>query len=244
MRMGLRRIIATFSVLGGLLASGAAHSSGLGNDIDPKTIDWSGFYVGAHGGYGWSSVDTGLANVDVDGWLAGGHAGIQRQFDRWVLGIEASFSGGELNGQRTIDSGGPLLLKTAVSDLLLVVGRVGYTWGDRLVYVKGGYAAADVEVSSTQFGTTTTEKSRHDGWTAGIGLERMLTPNLILGIEYNYIALDGKSLGTPGGPIPIAAQSYIYNPPTPTRSDPDDIHTVFARLSLKLGGEPPHVPYK
>lgn len=209
-------------------------------------VDWSGFYVGLHGGYGWSNVDTGLGNVDVDGWLGGGHVGLQRQFDRWVLGIEASYSGGELDGQRTIDIGGaPLRLDAAVSDLLLVTGRLGYAWDDRLFYVKAGYASADVDVGATFLGVTERASSRLDGWTAGFGLERFVTPNIVIGLEYNYIDLGSKSFAA--APIP-AAVAHIGEPEEPLpkpKIDPDGLHTVFARVTFRFGAAPAaHVPYK
>jgi outer membrane immunogenic protein len=224
--------------------AGPAAGGGLSSERAPGTsVDWSGFYLGIHGGYGWSRVDTGLASVDVDGWLGGGHIGVQRQFDRWVLGLEASFSFGELDGHRTLDIGGaPLRLEAAVSDLLLITGRLGYAWDDRLLYVKAGYAAADVEAAVTFLGTTNEVRARLDGWTAGIGLERMVTPNIIIGLEYNYIELGSKSFAVA---VPLFNNPDQPPPQKPPKIEPDGIHSVFARLTFKLGAPPAeHVPYK
>lgn len=246
---GVKRLfLLPFAIVAGLATSAPAWSGDAAKDASlGVAVDWSGLYTGVHGGYGWSSVDTGIADVQVDGWLGGGHLGLQRQFDRWVIGIEASYSFGELDGSRTINFGGdPLRLDAAISDLLLVTGRLGYAWNDRLFYVKAGYAAADVEVSATFLGLTTQAKSRLDGWTAGFGLERMLTPNLIIGLEYNYVDLGSKNLGA-GVILNSAVPATIVNPdpPKPPKIDPDGIHTVFARLSYKFGGPPAeHVPYK
>lgn len=215
-------------------------------------VDWSGVYAGLQGGYGWASFGTDFGrSINADGWLGGGHIGLQRQFDRWVFGIEASYAFGSLDGDRTIDLGGdPLKLDAEISNLLLVTGRLGYAWSDCLAYVKGGYASADVEVQSTYLGTTTDSKSRLDGWTIGFGLERMITSRISIGIEYNYIDLDSTTVSMPSSPpILLAAAktttALVVNPPKPSRVDPDDIHTVFARLTFRLGGaEPAHVPYK
>ena len=243
-----RLILLLFAVAAGLATSAPARSGDFFKDTaNGVAVDWSGLYAGVHGGYGWSNVDTGIANVHVDGWMGGVHLGLQRQFDRWVIGIEGSYSFGELDGHRTLTfAGNPLRLDAAISDLLLVTGRLGYAWNDRLLYVKAGYAAADVEIGATSFGVTTQARSRLDGWTAGFGLERMLTPNLVIGLEYNYVDLGSKSLGATvilNGAAPAA----IVNPYVPnlTKIDPDSIHTVFARLSYKFGGPPAeHVPYK
>lgn len=218
-------------------------------------VDWSGLYAGFHGGYGWSNVDTGVGSVHVDGWLGGGHLGLQRQFDRWVIGAEVSYSFGNLDGQRTINVGGdPMRLDASISDLLLVTGRLGYAWDDRLLYIKVGYASADVEVGSTFLGVTTEAKSRLDGWTAGFGVERQITPNIVIGLEYNYVDLGSKSIvaAAPGpGPILLAAVApmAVFDPDTPPRKpskiEPDGLHTVFARLTFKFGAAPAeHVPYK
>jgi outer membrane immunogenic protein len=216
-------------------------------------VDWSGIYAGLNGGYGWASLGTEFGrSINADGWLGGGHIGIQRQFDRWVFGIEASYAFGSLDGDRTFDvSGNPLKLDAEISNLLLVTGRLGYAWSDRLAYVKGGYASADVEVQSTYLGTTTDAKSRLDGWTIGFGLERAITSRISIGIEYNYIDLESITVATPSAPPIVAAAAkvapaaLVVVPPKPSRIDPDDIHTVFARVTFRFGGEEPrHTPYK
>jgi outer membrane immunogenic protein len=250
---GVKRLFSlSFALVAGLATVTPASSRDASRVAPPAVaIDWSGLYVGLHGGYGWSNVGTGLGNVHVDGWLGGGHVGLQRQFDRWVVGIEASYSAGELDGSRTIDLGGdPLRLDAAISDLILVTGRLGYAWDDRLLYIKAGYASADVEVGSTYLGVTTQAKSRLDGWTAGFGFERMLTANIAVGLEYNYIDLGSKNLAVAAAPVPtFAAMLATSEPPPkptkPTKIDPDEIHTVFARLTFRFGSAPaPYVPYK
>ncbi len=219
------------------------------------TIDWSGVYLGLNGGYGWSQVDAEIGtSVRVDGWLGGGHVGIQGQFDRWVVGIEASYSLGELDGSRTIQfDGAPLKLDASISDLLLVTGRLGYAWSDRLAYIKAGYASADTEFSTTYLGAVATSKARLDGWTAGFGVERAITPNITVGLEYNYVDLGSKALAAPAGPIIVAAADMkiaplVLDPPKPTKIEVDGLHTVFARLTYKFGGPPAaapaHEPYK
>src|SRR5438309_3919538 len=58
--------------------------------------DWSGFYVGANGGWGSShdnrSLDTlgvGLGSYDATGGVAGGQLGYRWQTGGWVFGVEA-----------------------------------------------------------------------------------------------------------------------------------------------------------
>lgn len=248
MRGLVRSFLVAFSIFGSLAAQTPASAGNIFGEQSPGVaIDWSGLYVGLHGGYGWSKQDTGLgSDIDVDGWLAGGHVGLQRQFDRWVLGIETSITGGDLEGSKTIS--GVADVKATVSDILMVTGRLGYAWRDRLFYVKGGYASADIDLSISTFGGSLSSHSRVDGWTAGFGFERQITHNVSFGVEYNYIDLGAKSFtfAGSGGPLSVASTKDYCPPPKPVsgRFDPDGLHTILARVSFRLGSEPEHVPYK
>ena len=71
-------------------------------------VSWAGFYLGAHGGYGWKDDDfTQVVNfsdlaqaggIKSRGWVAGGHAGYNWQYGRVVTGLEVDFSLGDLKG--------------------------------------------------------------------------------------------------------------------------------------------------
>ncbi len=64
----------------------------------PIAWSWAGFYIGGHGGYGWKRNDFAeviqtnplltLGGIDSSGWVAGGQAGYNWQFGRWVAGLE------------------------------------------------------------------------------------------------------------------------------------------------------------
>jgi hypothetical protein len=82
-------------------------------------------------------------------------------------------------------------------------------------------------------------------------LERAITSRISIGIEYNYIDLESITVATPSAPPIVAAAAkvapaaLVVVPPKPSRIDPDDIHTVFARVTFRFGGEEPrHTPYK
>lgn len=61
---------------------------------------WTGFYVGAHGGYAWSETDfpgapaypAGPPRPSLEGGFAGGQIGYNKQFDRIVVGVVADVS--------------------------------------------------------------------------------------------------------------------------------------------------------
>src|SRR5262245_45572976 len=47
--------------------------------------DWSGFYLGAHVGFGTTDGDSGV--------VGGGQVGFNYQVGQWVFGVEGTFSG-------------------------------------------------------------------------------------------------------------------------------------------------------
>src|SRR3979411_1312991 len=69
---------------------------------------WAGFYLGAHGGYGWGDNDflsvlssdplLTLGGIKSKGAVYGGHAGYNWQFGRVVPGVELDFSGADIKG--------------------------------------------------------------------------------------------------------------------------------------------------
>ena len=236
--------------LGSLVAAGGAEAGGSIKDAPYAPIsNWTGVYIGAHLGGGWGDAD--LRNVergaplvdwpdlipgdrtshDVDGWLGGGHIGYNHQTGPWVLGVEAAYSAANLEGKST-SGPGPFSLqddvfKTRIDSLLLLTGRIGYAQNNWLIYGKGGYAGANVKSSVADSLGASTGSGRDtnwlNGWTLGTGVEYMLTKNWILGLEYDYVHLDGARAN-----LGDAAGSYVWDVKV------DDLHVVTGRLSYKL----------
>src|SRR5690349_2871029 len=70
--------------------------------------DWSGFYIGANGGYGWSrkcwDLDLGIARLsegchDATGGLIGGQIGYRWQAGAWVFGLEGQGDWADMKGR-------------------------------------------------------------------------------------------------------------------------------------------------
>jgi len=244
-------------------------------------VDWSGLYVGLHAGYGWSDTDFGLrepgiavfaldalgaptgASHQPEGFLGGGHIGLQHQWGRWVLGVEAALTLGGLRDRSDADFAGQISLfkivladwagesefKTQISDFMSIAGRLGYAHDRWLAYVKGGVATASIKATGTvngefcafiggcsDFGGSFSSRERHNGWVAGGGLEYMVTPNIIVGLEYSYTDLAART-HTGSGSLDTTLGSFSGE--TRVRVDPDAIHSVMARVSLKLGRDAP-----
>ena len=117
--------------------------------------------------------------------------------------------------------------------LFTLTPRIGYAVDRWLVYIKGGYANAEVfrgtTVSSTSFQLTGTNR-REDGWTIGTGFEVAMASWVTLGLDYSYVNIDPKA--RPGTPQFLAANVTAG---TATTSDAE-IHLLTARLNFKVGG--------
>ncbi len=134
-----------------------------------RPVDWTGFYIGAHGGVGYGRDRIGFigavdapVGVHTAGLLGGGQIGYNYQFAKWVLGAEGSASGANIHGGQTCGTsnglsaagfpGGfsPFFMScnSKLNWLASVTGRLGYAWWDRsLLYVKGGLAFTNENVT-------------------------------------------------------------------------------------------------
>ena len=159
---------------------------------------WNGCYAGAHAGYGWGEKgfsDPGLgagfaiaplgatAEVDTQGWLAGGQIGCNMQGGNWVLGFEADVRLGQHRRVRPRpvfcqqESATPSSSAPRRAALGSVTGRVGYAFDRFLVYGKGGAAWAHDQYNASLFFLALRRRHqfhRHRdrvGWTVGAGVE-------------------------------------------------------------------------
>ena len=205
----------------------------------PPPITWSGIYIGAHVGFAWSESDWNFRNVsnfntvvgdragfDGDGWMGGGQLGFNVQNGRFVWGLEATLSGADISHSRTSPFFADQRLSTDVDLLWTVAGRLGYDWGGLLTYVKAGYAGATVEVSAFDSGlpiVTASKDETLNGWTVGAGVEYLLSPNVIVGVEYNFLDLGSSTYRT------FDSDGDAFQ----VKNDVN-IHTLMARLSYKF----------
>src|SRR5262245_50477361 len=94
--------------------------------------NWSGFYLGAMGGYGFET-DAGR------GGFGGGTIGYNWQFpgSQFVFGIEADVAGASIKDSLTEDIGGILLTQESkINTFGSVTGRVGLAFDAALIYAK------------------------------------------------------------------------------------------------------------
>src|SRR5262249_25775289 len=144
----------------------------------PRVVsDWTGFYIGIHGGYGWarpsiSDLDlngfvTGIENLSfhaprLSGAVFGGHAGYNWQTgQRGVVGLEIDYSAANIKrtqeGSAEFDVGDALsdrietrTLTSKLDSLASAPARVGFLVGPEfLLYGTGGAAWGHTRFTDT-----------------------------------------------------------------------------------------------
>jgi outer membrane immunogenic protein len=172
--------------------------------------NWTGFYIGGHVGGAFSSDNNfnGLTtgNNSNGRFLGGLQVGADYQFaPNWVLGVEGQYSWLASGNLGAVFPGG-FAYNNNQRGLGSVTGRVGYTWGPGLLYVKGGYAYSDNSESVTFGGVPVAfaiNGNHRDGYTVGAGLEYMFAQNWSAKIEYQYYNFGSANFVTPAALVPF-----------------------------------------
>lgn len=148
--------------------------------------NWTGFYLGGHLGGAWGSNNN-LFNSDNGRFIGGIQGGFDYQLSpNWVIGLEAQYSWANGDRRTFVNVLGDEINQRN-RGIGSVTGRVGYTWGPGLLYVKGGYAFSDTSTRAVDVaGNALAVRESKDGWTVGAGLEYMFAPNWSAKVEYQY----------------------------------------------------------
>jgi outer membrane immunogenic protein len=153
--------------------------------------NWTGFYIGAMGGY--AKEDTSGIGA-LSGGLAGGTVGYNWQSGMMVYGLEADAAWSDVGATAGIP--GLASATDKINDLGTVRGRIGVAFSQILLYGTGGFAWADNELTATVLGVSASESHFHTGWTAGAGIEAMIVPNWSVKAEYLYRSLSSENYFT------------------------------------------------
>ena len=185
-----------------------------------QVYNWTGFYVGVNGGYGWGTQDpmTPLSNrfdrtsFNTSGGMFGGTIGAQIQQGYVVLGIEGDLDWANIkgNGISTPTIGGLIIpglpitlnIATNVSAVGTARLRAGVAMNNWLFYATGGAAfikssATGTSIAGVPCGTlgvlpNCSASSLRPGLAAGLGAEWGFAQNWSAKLEYLYI----ESLGS------------------------------------------------
>jgi outer membrane immunogenic protein len=164
--------------------------------------NWTGFYIGAHAGYGLSRIpgvydeagDNGAFAINPKGFVGGGQIGYNWQSGVWVYGVEADGTWGAMKRSRVDTENDTEELKTN----LLASGRVrvGISAEDKLFYLTGGigYARSKLIVTGDVPSPATATLSSW-GPVVGSGVEWAFAPKWSLRVEgLTYLFNNRKDL--------------------------------------------------
>lgn len=206
-------------------------------------FSWTGFYIGANGGYGGDRFRydfnalgiAGTTKITSSGGFGGGQIGYNYQAGGWVFGVEGDFQGADIRGTISASALGFTASAGSKIDYFGTArGRIGYAWDRVLVYGTGGYAYAHVKTSAVAgvpalvipgaavvpgFVAAAGVNTNHNGWVAGAGIEYAITNNLTWKTEYQYLDFERKTLVAFGA-------SFVDVKPT--------VHTVRGGLNWKF----------
>lgn len=214
--------------------------------------NWSGFYLGANFGWGWSKTSGSLVSATPplatpigasasgtgNGIIGGGQVGVNWQTGPWVLGVEGEFDGARLRNHARLFATLPPYppgtfsdMNTRINWLATVTGRGGYAWNNSLLYIKGGAAFMNAKYSGGAIvpGVGVFPVNSHSttrtGWTVGAGYEQAIFgSNWSWKLEYDYLHF-GKERDSFFSPT--ARGTTVLDLKT-------DIHVVKAGLNYRL----------
>jgi len=155
--------------------------------VAPETANWTGFYLGINGGYGFGTSDWDVPAVSIDpkGALAGLTLGYNWQTGTWLWGFEGDIDWSGIKGSTAC---GPDTCETKNDWLGTARFRLGYAgWNNWLPYFTAGAAFAGLKADNSVTGLTASKTQL--GWTAGVGLEYAFRSHWSAKIEYLYADL-------------------------------------------------------
>lgn len=160
------------------IALGTAASAAAVTSASAQTPNWTGFYIGGHGGYRWADAQMASGpytfaggadiytlpgingNFDQNSGIYGPHAGFNWQFaPNFLVGIEGDLDFG--NSSKTVsntllgtaDDGDGFTFNSSATVKLswqgTIRGRIGYVANNWLFYTTAGVAFAKVKYNSS-----------------------------------------------------------------------------------------------
>jgi outer membrane immunogenic protein len=195
-----------------------------------KPIYFTGCYLGANVGTGWSWASVsdptnffgfGIGGSDLGthqtaGLVGGVQGGCDYQVGSFVFGVQGMFDGASMKGNTTWQASPTFTNNGKIPWFGTVTGRVGVTFVPAaMFYAKAGVAFLHHDYSRDQFGVAlATGSSGGMGWTAGVGVEWIITGTWSLWAEYNYVGIGERDVNftlvvPPGTSFPLRIQENI-----------------------------------
>jgi outer membrane immunogenic protein len=157
--------------------------------------NWTGFYAGINGGFGWGTSNwSGIpSSFDTSGGLVGGQIGYNWQFGQFVYGLEGDADWSDIRSNSSAALCGGIACETRNDFLSTVRGRIGVPFADRwMPYFTGGLAIGNIRTTTPNL---TGIDQTNAGWTIGGGVEFALAGNWTAKVEYLYVDLGNAGCG-------------------------------------------------
>ncbi|HEV7310013.1 outer membrane protein [Ensifer sp.] len=164
---------------------------------DPPAFSWSGAYVGAHGGIGFTGTPNPFA--DRNGVALGVQAGYNMQAGPGIVGAE--IEGSYLGDTEHKVNGGKLKEKWRGA----IKAKAGLTFDQTLVYGTAGYAMT----SYKKGGDVRNDVGFKGGYLVGAGVEQAFAGGLSAKLEYNYIMTPDVRTNTSTGSSEKDINSHV-----------------------------------
>ena len=197
--------------------------------------DWERIYAGINGGWGtsqncWNFSGTAEGCHNSDGGTVGGQIGYRWQMGQVVLGVEGQGNWADFSGSNVSLAFAPAVNQTKINAFGLMTGQIGYAWNKReLLYAKGG--AAVTSSSYTSFVApggavfATANDDTRWGGAIGAGIEFGFASNWSVGVEYNHLFMQDRTLNFAVAGGGSFAEGISQN-----------VDLVTARINYKFGG--------
>ena len=200
----MKKVLLTSAAVFGLLGASA-----LASDLPTKApinktpiaappYNWSGFYVGANLGAGWTNGSLNIPDNNFYGgiteFIGGVQAGYNFQAGHFLLGVEGNFDLATFN-HPTFSA--PTLGSVSNHWMSTVAGRVGLVNDRWLVFAKlgGGWVHSSAIVNLP--GSPSWEgSSTNGGWLVGGGIEYGFKAHWTVKLEYDYLSLSNWNSAT------------------------------------------------
>ena len=184
--------------------------------------NWTGLYIGLHGGYGWGSSS---GDLDLRGGFVGGQIGYnwQAMGSPWVFGVEFDSSWADLGRSDTFLVPAGLISVTSDTNYMgSLRGRVGYAFDRTMVYATGGvgWINNEIRINATvgPFTAAARDSNMHVGGVIGAGVEHAFAPNWTGKVEYLFAAYGSETYFSTLGGLSTGA----------------DVHTLKVGLNYQI----------
>jgi len=164
---------------------GVVYSPEPANYTASSSFDWSGFYAGVNGGYGWAEIESGGLSFDeLEGVFGGAQVGYNFDMGGFVLGVEGDIQLSDIGYEE--DLGGGVTGEVGIDSFGTLRARAGFAVDRFMPYVTGGLAWARGSVTLSDGVVSADIEDDYFGYTIGAGVEAAVADNVTIKAEYLY----------------------------------------------------------